>query len=221
MKSRTTFLFAICLFTCTGLLSQDKKIALGLGLNPTISWIKAQSPGMESDGNRMSFSYGLLTDFRFGENYAFESGVFIYNPGGKIRNSYAHDSLNYEVKSSIRMQTINIPLNLRMMTKEIGYLKYYGLFGFSTDWTIKAEADVSVNGAPASQDSDIRTDITPVNVSLCIGGGILYNLSGTTNLMAGISFCNGFLDIFEARRSDGEKLSGRASQIALNLAVLF
>ncbi len=109
-----------------------------------------------------------------------------------------------------------MPITLRMMTKEIGYFRYYGLFGFNLDYVINATADRRINGGADENDIDIKSYVEPVNLSLSLGIGFLYNLSGTTNFIVGLSFNNGFIDVL----NEGD-YKATANQFALNLGVLF
>jgi hypothetical protein len=50
-----------------------------------------------------------------------------------------------------------------------------------------------------------------------------YNLSGTTNLVIGLSYQNGFIDLLDGSADGYREVEKKATsnQIALNLAVLF
>lgn len=201
-------------------IAQAKKVALGLGFSPTINWFGGAAGGVESNGNRIGFNYGLIADLNFGENYAFSTGLFINHGGGKVKSEYNIDSLKYSVENEIKIQSVRIPLTLRMMTKEIGWFRYYGKFGFNLDYTYDATALVRVNGGSESEE-DIRADISPFNLSLSLGAGMLYNISGTTNLVIGVSYNNGLFDVLEGKSGSGDDIKATADQFALNLGVLF
>lgn len=221
MRNSILILFITTLLTSFTLNAQDKKVALGLSLNPSLNWFKTNSSGLSANGNRFGFNYGLISDFAFGENYAFSTGLFINNGGGKVISKYKIDSLSYSIENDMKIQSVRIPLGLKMMTKEIGYFRYYGQFGFNLDYVINATTTTRVNGGPDESDVDIRGEITPLNLSLSLGLGFMYNLSGTTNFIVGVSFSNGFIDVFDEKSGNGEELKANANQIALNLGVLF
>lgn len=221
MKNRFFLLIISLVLTSFNLQAQDKKVALGLAANPSLNWFGTNSSGLSSNGNRFGLNYGLIADFGFGENYAFGTGLFINNGGGKLKSEYILDSINYSVESNIKLQSVRIPLTIRMMTKEIGYFRYYGLFGFNLDYVINATSDVRVNGGSQLDDVDIRSDIAPFNLSLSLGIGLMYNLSGTTNFIIGVSYNNGFIDVLEGSSGDGSELKAVANQFALNLGILF
>jgi hypothetical protein len=216
MKLLSIILITACLLTSLGSYGQEKKVALGLSLSPTVNWFKTNSTGLTSNGNKMGFNYGLIADFNFGENYAYSTGIFINNGGGKLKYDLSTDTTSYTVEEDIKIQSIRMPITLRMMTKEIGYFRYYGLFGFNLDYVINATADRRINGGADENDIDIISYVEPVNLSLSLGIGFLYNISGTTNFIVGLSFNNGFINVIK----EGD-YKATANQFALNLGVLF
>ncbi|MEQ8325417.1 MAG: porin family protein [Vicingaceae bacterium] len=220
MKRNYTLLSVLCLLLISQGHAQEKKVALGLTFSPTVNWWKASSENLSSDGSRIGFKYGLLADFNFGENYALATGIFINNAGGKYNAIEMMDSLQNNVSYNQRLQSVEIPLTLRMRTKEIGYLKYYGQFGFSPELFINSTADVQVEGQEQRADVDQKRNVADLNLSLVLGIGVEYNLSGTTNLLFGLSYQNGFIDVLKGSASSVEK-KATTNQIALNLGVLF
>jgi len=221
MKLPGILLITVCLLTSLESYGQDKKVALGLGLSPTTNWFKTNSSGLASNGNKTGFNYGLIADFNFGENYAYSTGIFINNGGGRLKNDYSLDTLSFSEENSVKIQSIRMPITLKMMTKEIGYFRYYGLFGFNFDYVINATSDIQINGGAEKKDVDIKSDISPINLSLSLGIGFMYNLSGTTNIVVGLSFNNGFIDVLKGEGGNGEAYKATANQFALNLGVLF
>ena len=198
--------------------AQDKKVALGLALNPSMNWLTTKSDNLESAGSRLGFNYGLMADFNFGENYAYATGIFINTGGGKTEYKISDTLGTTSIESDVRIQSVRMPITLRMLTKEIGYFRYYGLFGFNLDYVINATSKTKINGGP-EEEVDIKSDVTPIDLSLSLGIGFLYNLSGTTNFMVGVTYNNGFIDQF--KDEDGYNPKATSNQITLNLGVLF
>ncbi|MFM7727595.1 MAG: hypothetical protein ACKO7B_12895, partial [Flavobacteriales bacterium] len=77
---------------------------------------------------------------------------------------------------------------------------------------------------PAEQEAvDASDDINGINLSMIIGGGITYNLTGTTDMIVGLTFRNGLLDISD-KNSTNPVLSNSkliANMLNLNVGILF
>jgi hypothetical protein len=67
-----------------------------------------------------------------------------------------------------------------------------------------------------STDIDISDNINTFNMGMVIGGGLEYNLSGNTSLLAGVTFSNGLLDVL-----DDSALKARSNFLGLTLGILF
>src|SRR5690606_36334207 len=126
-------------------LAAQKDFQLGLQFSPTIGWIKPDVEGVEYSGTKIGFTGGLVGDFNISDNYAFSTGIFITNTGGKLTNTYADSIFSTEVKAhqDIRLKFIEIPLTLKLKTNQIGYLTYFGKFGFGAGFNYDALADYS------------------------------------------------------------------------------
>ena len=65
--------------------SSDPTFHFGMKICPNMAWLKSDTKGIESDGSVTRFSYGLITEFRIAENYAFATGIDIAYRGGKLK----------------------------------------------------------------------------------------------------------------------------------------
>lgn len=88
-----------------------------------------------------------------------------------------------------------------MRTDEIGYIRYYGTFGVTPGFRLSAKGQSSFGGA-TFDDVDIKDQINMLNLSLTIGGGIQYIVSGNTRLVGGIEFNNGFSDLLKNKEQE-------------------
>src|SRR6476469_1234411 len=92
---------------------------LGLTAHPNFGWIKSDIQGITSDGVRAGFSYGLLADFSFADNYTFSSGLMLSTINGQIEQRAA--GTNPETSQTIyKLQYIEIPATLKLLTNDIG-----------------------------------------------------------------------------------------------------
>ncbi|MBL4706984.1 MAG: PorT family protein [Flavobacteriales bacterium] len=216
MKKTTVLLtlFAICF----GSFAQ-KDFQLGLQVAPSFGWVKGNTDNIENDGLELGLNYGIIGDFNFADNYSFSTGVILVNTGATIIRPDIQDVPNSGLTSKgygsttadLNLKYIEIPLTLKLKTNEIGYMKYFGQFGFglginydaSADEDFKYEFDQSNNGATLTNDKvDYKDEVNLLRASLIIGLGAEYNLSGNTSLVFGITFNNGFTNTFS---EDGYK----------------
>ncbi len=195
----------------TAIQAQDEvRTRFGIKVAPNLSWTRADSRGLQSEGNRLGYSIGLLAEFPVGisGNYRFASGLYLTTIGGNSSYSYeTTDTINRPVtnvqESTWRLRYVEIPLTIKMMTNEIGYLRYYGQLGVSLGANLRARMDseyrYSVGGVtPPSvieEDLDAQGDVTTIRAALVIGGGVEYNFSGQTSLLVGLTYNNSILNM--------------------------
>ena len=250
---------AILLLLIVGLtlkgLSQDyKKFRFGLKGCPALGWIKPdvyitddqkillpESSVKEytSEGMTFGFSYGAVLELAFGSNYSFTTGATIAHTGGKLQ--YPHQP-KIKITDSVmttgtllrkfNIQYVEIPLLLKMKTNEIGYITYFGQFGFGAGFNIAATADDhfdytgSAGGSELNKPGiDIKSEkeISFLRGSLIIGAGIEYSLGGNTSVVAGVNFNNGFTDILRGENDIVTDIKEKAisNYLEINLGILF
>lgn len=210
MKKKALLLLALTVVSAS-IFAQDKKLRLGLTLFPTINIIKPDVDAINKEKNGFGFSYGLITDFGFGSNYAFSTGLHISTTSGTVSykdrafpdtdktNNFAADT-----EAKYNLKYIDIPLTLKLRTNEIGYITYYGQFGLGLGINIKATQDLETTyGADKKvltvEDQDISDDTKLFRTALIVGGGIEYSISGNTALQIGLTFNNGFSNILNGK----------------------
>lgn len=209
-------LFAACIISLTNSLAQ--KFHFGLGVTPGLAWIHAGSDDITGDGSKFGFNYGLITEFAFTENYAFATGLTVDHKGGKFKTKeeVLIDSATTDfIYSDVNLRYVEIPATIKMKTNQIGSVRYYGQFGLAPAFLIGAKGTTKYGPTTVADDVDIKESVNNINLSLVIGLGLEYNLSGNTNLLVGFIYKNGFSDII-----DGDQ-KGNVNTIGLNLGILF
>ncbi|MBT6029441.1 MAG: PorT family protein, partial [Crocinitomicaceae bacterium] len=193
----------------------DKKFHFGLAIEPSINWYSpSEEKKFESDGNPLKFGFGLVTDFKLGENIWFSTGLNITTGGGSIKYlENPTDGIGYYLldndileptgkfsdidstadfivldKRNYNANYVSIPLTLKMKTKEIGMMKYFGQFGFDVSIKTKGRADdegtpLTTGNTPDLTDLNIDSEMQPLLAGLNIGAGAEYNISGSTSLV--------------------------------------
>ncbi|RRN76955.1 PorT family protein [Pseudoxanthomonas sp. SGD-10] len=208
MKKLLLTLTALLVVTFAKAQYGESDFKLGLTAHPTVGWIRSDINGIESDGMRFGFSYGLMGDFLFAENYAFSTALKLSTINGKTEEE------NGFSKSIYKLQYIEIPAKLKLLTNdnESG-VRFYGEFGLGNAFNVRAKRDVK--STTPQEEEDIFKQTAFYRGSIVLGAGAEINTSGKTRLMAGLTFDNGFTDI--------KKGSGtlKSSYLGINLGVFF
>lgn len=238
MKKFTVLaLFTTLLLTGKSLIAQEgendlKNFRFGIYGQPAISWYKPDNPDlMESKGSKLTFSYGLLLEFRLNKVACISTGLAAHYAGGKL--GFKTDTLVYgygtDNVDTFRLMTrdykisyAEIPFLIKMKTPEIGAFTYFGQFGVDIKFKTKAKSLTDdgffvsnndyVNATAGSRNNvDISNDMAFLNLGLNIGGGLEYNLAGSTSIVFAVSYNNGFMNVLRTKSKDISKLNTTAS----------
>lgn len=186
---------------------------LGLTAHPNFGWIRSDIDGIKSNGLRAGFSYGLVGDFYFADNYAFSTGLKLTTINGQTESELAANNGQQDI---YKLQYIEIPAKLKLTTNEMNGLKFYGEFGLGNAFNVRAKQDIKgASGTSSAENVDIYKSTAFYRASLIIGGGTQFYVGEKTALDIGLSFNNGFTDI---KKGDGTL---KSSYLGLNLAVYF
>lgn len=230
MKKRALILLLFTVMTAYGAIAQpsDTPFQFGFKLSPNIGWIKPDIDGYSRDGMSGGFSWGFVGEYSFSQTYALCSGFSVVSNAGRLKFPYHEDTLTGTMNRKYKIRSLEIPLMLKMRTREIGYFTYYGMIGFGTSFNLSAKAEdefsattpvsVTINHKP-----DIKSKINFLRESLIVGLGLQYKISGDTQFFGGISFDNGFTNILKGHNTVNTKLSESAisNYLELNIGVLF
>lgn len=215
--------------------NNDQKFKFGLKATPTFAWLKPDNSSYERDGSGLGFAWGAMGEFYIASNYAISTGFNFTYAGGSLK--YPHKQgltdtstvlHNGTLSRKYTMKYIEIPIVLKMKTKEIGYFSYYGLFGIGSSFNLSAKAKDNfssvdlASGQLSNDDVDIKKDVSFFRESLIIGLGIEYLIGGTTSLIGGITVNNGFTDILKGKNTiDSTDENAFSNYIELNIGILF
>jgi hypothetical protein len=205
------YLFIVILFCFSQALYSQNEFTFTVFGEPQISWMTPDSRSVESDGSQLSFNAGFNFDNFFAERYAFSTGLSINSIRGKLlykdsRSIDASDS-TYQIADEVvsySLQYLNIPIGLKFKTIEIGYTKFFAHLGLDAAVNIKSTADL-----PEVEDVNVSKEINWYNLGYFIGGGVEYSLGGSTALVGGITYKNGFMDM--TKNNNNKVTSGTVS----------
>ncbi|HRO98871.1 MAG TPA: porin family protein [Flavobacteriales bacterium] len=237
-------LFAAALTGLTTVHAQDagsEGVRFGLKLSPNMGWGTSETKDLGANGSGFGYTFGLLTEFPIGNtgNYRFATGINLNNLVAKWKQDFEYLSeingptRTKELTTEAKLQYLEVPLTVKLMTNEIGYMRYFAQVGFGAAFNIRARANMVIPkyyAAPAQafvetfeelDKENISDDINIFKASLIVGGGLEYNFSGNTSLLAGITYNNGFTNIANFDADAGKKADLRAHYLELTLGLFF
>lgn len=239
---------AAFLFALTIILQAQEDIRFGFQLSPTFSWMNTNTNRINSSGTNLGLKMGMIGEFYFRENYAFVTGIgFGFNQGGTLQHEVGGvywtktdlpvDTLgdqNHGIKLKYGIQYVEIPLALKMRTREFGYLRYFLQPGLNLGFKTQAQGKViGVSEIDSQEKFNIKKEVNILNLSWGVDGGIEYTLSENTSLVAGLGFQVGFADAtndngtpFDTRkgwpdRNPREDSKGKVNAFIIRLGVIF
>lgn len=201
------------LFVSSISFSQD--LRFGFTVTPTFGFASVEpSNDSQLDGisytedteSKTGFAYGILLDYDFNgeDRYFLHSGLTLHHTGFDM----VYETQSGTVNSEINVDYLEIPVTLKLKTKDIGYLRYYGQFGLNNGF--KVGDKVKSGNQPDFE------DISTINVGLNMGGGIEYTISDETDAVAGLYYNNGFSNV-----ADNSAGTVKQSQLGIRLGVYF
>ena len=222
--------------------SAQEDIRFGFQLSPVFSWMTTNTNQINPSGTNLGLKLGMIGEYYFRENYAFTGGLgFAFNSGGTLLHETGGsywtrsdlgpqlDTLPNNVKLKYNLQYLEIPVGLKMRTREFGYLRYFLEPGVTIGFKTQARGEITGSGIGGDQDQlNIRSEVNGLNLSVGIGGGIEYGLSESTTLIGGIYYQSGFTDatddngtVFAAQGDRRENSKGSINNLILRLGVMF
>lgn len=249
---------------------EGQRFRMGFKVNPNISWMQPQDKHFENESAVVRFGFGFVADIFFSENYAIGTGVNIMRNGGEFSYLKVREEVNDGVTSAFvsrytrnfNNQYVEIPLTFKLRTNEIGYITYWGQFGVGAGVNINSRGDEeiqdieqrfftpqgvaeweSIESKPTLEENvNFADDIRLFRVGLILAAGIEYSLSGSSSILIGVTYNNGFTNVFSKQdvvytenggpvyneADSGDKLAREdvplravSNSIELNLGILF
>jgi len=186
----------------------QRTFRFGLKAAPVIAWMKPEfkdlPAGFSIDGGgaRIGFAWGPVAEFALNETFLFSTGLDITYTSGKLKGRALDlgTANAYDYEQLYKLRFIDLPAMLKFRTKEIGYLRYFGLFGFGAGFRYSARTEFSEfrNGTQTiTADEHSSSYVNLFRGSLLVGAGVEYNLSGNTSLVTSLVFNNGLTNILK------------------------
>jgi len=186
----------------------DKNFDLGFTLSPNLSWITNDGDKLVSDGAKPSFTYGIIADIGFAQNYFFSTGF-------TITSLHSQAEITANAREKYKLQYIDIPLTLKLKSNTLNERRFYGQFGLGTGINIAAKKDVkSLMAAGSGEDIGISSDVNAIRLGLVAGAGVEWNIGKNLSVVTGLTLNNTFTKTFKNYDSKNPYLT-------LNLGLFF
>ncbi len=197
------------LLLSSGIQAQDRKFQLGVMGSSQISFVNTTQDNASS-GSSLLFGFGGLAEYSFADRYSFSSGFEYVNRGGSL-------SIN-DTSSEYRAGFIQIPLQIKMRTRQFGYYTYFAEMGFAVGFETGEEIDWSP--APAEA---LSSYISLFDATFRIGMGAEYDLGGQTKILGRIQYHRALTDnlLDDQDNRLNEQSNHRFDYVSLTVGILF
>jgi hypothetical protein len=205
----TGFLVSLSLLLAFSVASNAQRtFRFGMKAAPLVSWMKPDFQNIPADfsfenaGIRMGFAWGPVAEIQLNETFLISTGLDINYTSGKLQGNLKNpvDASIVKWEQLYKNRFIELPVMLKFRTKEIGYLRYFGLFGMGAGFRYKAETEFSRESSTVTVTTPNKDDGKYINSfrgSLQVGGGVEYSLTGNTALVGSIVFNNGLTNMLK------------------------
>jgi len=211
----------------------DFPLSLGAKISPNFSWFKPDAQTFSSESVPFNFSWGFIADFQFAEKYFVSTGFNVNSMSGKIIyphvfKSITSDSMFGIMKQNNYIRYVEIPISIKMKTRQFGYVTYFGQIGMGFGMRLNAKADnefTSINKSYSNIETNINIEekINFVRLSMIVAAGFEYSLGGSTAIFGEITFNNGFSNAFDFKTNTPPYINADAiiNSLGLTLGLLF
>lgn len=189
------FLFSLLLSTYSLAMAQ-KVVSFTFITSPQITWMNSGSNQVSNGGSHLGFDYGIEGDIFMGsERYALTTGLTVSSIGGSLTYKgpvvFSGKSLPAGTTADYYLRYLEIPLVLKLRSKDFNRTRLYAQFGLNNWLNIKAKGSTSDG---SFHNETIEGEVKFLNIGLNVGGGIEYDLGNKNYLTAGLIYTGSFFD---------------------------
>ncbi|RLD44364.1 MAG: hypothetical protein DRI86_07620 [Bacteroidetes bacterium] len=214
--------------------SEFRKFRMGIYGGMGWSWMKPKTKDYSKDGSHFAYSYGLITDYNFTDNYTLSTGFAISNTGGKLSYSDAQEISNGVkdtgmVNRKYSISYFEIPILVKMKTNQMGYFTYFAQLGIRNYMRLGSTYDetfaYSDNGNTktiSSEEIENSDGINFYRMAFSFGIGTEYAISKSFSSFGYLSYDNGLTIVLNNTNSVSElKENAVIKQFTLTVGFLF
>jgi opacity protein-like surface antigen len=196
--------FVFAMMASNGFAQDESKVSIGVHGSSGVSWLKTQVNKYESNGLKFSYGFGAKIDYNFAKTYFIGTGFDVNFLGGKLMYPYNYQGpidTNYgTLHRAYEVKYLDIPLNLTLKTKEIGYFTYFVQFGFVGSFRLSSFAQDEFHyddGATIKpfDNVDVKDTYNFLKGSFNVGLGTEYNMNNNISFYGRLFYTNGITDV--------------------------
>lgn len=226
MKKWTVVILLMCIGF--GLKAQMKPFRFGLKIAPQLSWLAPATDDCVNNGSSAAWSWGFVSDITLTDNLFLGSGFNVVYTKGKLKylDMRTPDAVDLAYRD-YRLSYLEIPLTIKMKTRKMGDLVYFGQLGLGTAINLSARAEDSYkvglmpDGGERTE-HDINKEIRFLKESLIIGAGVEYDLPNTLTLFSSVVYNAGFSNVLKGKNTyNNDDFSAKPNYIELNVGLIF
>lgn len=209
------FLLTLCTFFA-GVLFAQEGLKIGVRFSPLVSFATVIQEDDKSrldigQTSRFGFGYGIVGNYGFSDNYAFNTGIIIVSRG------FGQEQADFT--SDIRYTAVQVPLGFKLRSSEIGsgiHLK--AIFNGEVEGNLGYRGITQETGGD-EMESRNPNRMNPISAGFVVGGGIEQeNDWGTLDF--GLSFHRGLTNINNMENGFADAIV-RINYVSLDLGYYF
>lgn len=195
-------------------------LRFGIQASPSFSSLDSDDKFVNSNGTNLGMRLGVFGEYYFQENYAFTVGLgFAFGQGGTLEYkepgifwtqtedlTTSIDTIQRGANLKHRIQYVEIPVGLKLRTREFGHIRGFAEPLLVLSFRSKALGDLSAakttttpddigRNALDETDLNIKKEVNPLGLSWGFGIGGEYSVSTATAIIAGIYYQRMFTDV--------------------------
>ena len=191
---------------------------------------------LANDGARLHLGGGLVLDYFFGENYAFNTGLELVSKGGSINsvqtttriNDVTFEPITITSAANFKLgaQYVQVPIGIKLFTNEIAPdTRLFFLLGVEGGVLAGARADGSKTFKKAfhkiAQDDKVTKHINTFEAGVQVGAGAELLMGKSTKVFGGISYHRGLTNIADKTLYNDKDVAVQNNMFALDLGIKF
>jgi hypothetical protein len=213
MKKRYISLVLILLLSVSVAYPQKSPIRLGLKLAPNIGWLNSDVQNYNYDGISGGATVGFICDIFFMNHYAVSTGANFLFTDGKLSFPYKSGADTGTMNRKYNFTYFEIPLMLKMNTKEFGKFSFFAQLGLGTGFRLKCKAvdEFQPQGKESISDKhSLTSQTTLMRESVIIGIGSEYHFDESTSVSLSIGYSNSLNNVLNSNNTVNPDVSEQA-----------